>query len=166
MAIIMKTRIQVLAFGLIFSFMGCHTHSCMKTDEIITNITGHQLYDGVLKVTKPAPSSTVSSPVEICFSIDGFEVEPAINGNNEGKGHHHVLVDVPLPGPDVLSEPMIKDQNYIHLGNGESCRKIYLEDGPHTIRGVFSYGNHILYVPLITDVIFFHVVNKEEPSSN
>ena len=160
----MKHSLQFMAYVLIFSFMGCHTHSCMKTDELYTSMAGHRMYEGVLKVTKPAPSSVVSSPVEICFSINGFEVEPASNGNNEGKGHHHVLVDVPLPSPDVLSEPMVKDQNHIHLGNGESCKRVYLEDGPHTIRGLFSYGNHILYVPLITDAIFFHVVNKETSS--
>jgi hypothetical protein len=112
----------------------------------------------ILRVTQPLESAVVTSPVEVCFSIGGgYSVEPARNGDNEGKGHHHVLIDLPVPSKKNLDQPMEKSANHIHLGDGSSCKRVHLSKGVHTIRGLFAYGSHRPYVPLITDVVFFYV---------
>jgi hypothetical protein len=66
---------------------------------------------GVL-ITKPAPMSDVTSPFEVCIDTMGYTVEPAKNGVNEGKGHHHLIIDADLPD---LSQPIPKDEQHIHM---------------------------------------------------
>ena len=83
-------------------------------------------------ITKPLDGATVSSPVEVCMTPWGVEVEPAKKGVREGKGHNHILVDVALPSD--LSKPIGKDANHIHMGDGSSCKTIKLSRGKHTIR--------------------------------
>lgn len=106
-------------------------------------------------ITKPRDGSTVSSPVEVCMSPWGVEVEPAKKGVREGKGHNHILVDVNLPSD--LSKPIGKDANHIHMGDGSSCKTIKLSRGTHTIRTLFAKGNHIPYNPAISDTIVINV---------
>jgi hypothetical protein len=169
----------------VFSLVGCHNRGCMIADEHFDSLSGRDTKKQVapapqvtpaqkeasapqkatasergkiLRVTEPLESSVVTNPVKLCFSIGGgYAVEPARNGDNEGKGHHHVLVDVPIPPESTLTHPMVKDANHIHLGDGSTCKSINLSKGVHTIRGVFSYGSHRLYVPVITDAVFFYV---------
>lgn len=105
-------------------------------------------------ISKPDNGATVSSPVEVCMSPWGVEVEPAKNGVSDGKGHNHILVDVDLPN---LSSPIPKDGNHIHMGDGSSCKSITLSAGTHTIRTLFAKGNHIPYNPPLTDVITVNV---------
>jgi len=106
-------------------------------------------------ITKPRDGATVSSPVEVCMTPWGVEVEPAKNGVHEGKGHNHILVDVALPSD--LSKPIGKDANHIHMGDGSSCKTIQLSRGKHTIRSLFAQGNHVPYNPPITDSIEINV---------
>ena len=102
-------------------------------------------------ISKPRDGAIVSSPVEICMTPWGVEVEPAKKGVNEGKGHNHILVNVALPSD--LSKPIAKDANHIHMGDGSSCKTIKLSPGKHTIRTLFAKGNHIPYNPPISDTI-------------
>ncbi|GJL77538.1 MAG: rod shape-determining protein RodA [Nitrospinaceae bacterium] len=106
---------------------------------------------GTVMITSPNDGDTVSSSVKVCLAVKGLEVEPAKKGVNEGKGHHHLLVDVDLP--ENLKEPIGKDGNHIHMGDGSNCKKIELSSGKHTIRALFAKGNHVPYDPAITDKI-------------
>lgn len=106
-------------------------------------------------ITKPRDGATVSSPVEVCMTPWGVEVEPAKKGVREGKGHNHILVDVDLPSD--LSKPIGKDANHIHMGDGSSCKTIKLSRGTHTIRTIFAKGNHVPYNPAISDTIVINV---------
>ena len=106
-------------------------------------------------ISKPRDGATVSSPVEVCMTPWGVEFEPAKKGVNEGKGHNHILVDVDLPSD--LSQPIGKDANHIHMGDGSSCKTINLSSGKHTIRTLFAKGNHIPYNPPISDTVVINV---------
>lgn len=106
-------------------------------------------------ISKPRDGATVSSPVKVCMTPWGVEFEPAKSGVNEGKGHNHILVDVALPTD--LSQPIGKDANHIHMGDGSSCKTIQLSSGKHTIRTLFAKGNHIPYNPPISDTIVINV---------
>ncbi len=105
-------------------------------------------------LTKPASMADVFSPVEICLETKGYTVEPARNGVNEGKGHHHLIVDVNLPD---LGKPVPKDGTHIHMGDGSKCKTIELSSGMHTIQALFARGNHIPYDPAVTDSIVVFV---------
>jgi hypothetical protein len=107
-----------------------------------------------VSISKPRNNSMVSSPVTVCMVTWGVEVEPAKKGVNEGKGHHHIIVDVELPD---LSKPVPKDSNHIHMGDGSKCKTIKLSAGKHTIRTLFAKGNHMPYTPALSDTIFVEV---------
>lgn len=102
-----------------------------------------------LSITKPATLTNVSSPLEVCMSTSGYTVESAKNGVNAGKGHHHLLIDVPVPSD--LSKPIAKDSNHVHMGDGSTCKTLELSKGQHTITALFAQGNHVPYNPTVSD---------------
>ena len=106
-------------------------------------------------ITDPPNGAMVSSPVKVCLATEGVEVQPAKKGVNDGKGHHHILVDVPLPKD--LSKPIGKDANHIHMGDGSTCKEIKLSAGKHTIRALFAKGNHVPYNPALTATVTINV---------
>ena len=112
-------------------------------------------YGGSVKITEPPEGAVVSSPVKVCMSVDGIEVEPAKKGVNKGKGHHHLLIDVDLPAD--LKKPVGKDANHIHMGDGSTCKELKLDAGKHTIKALFAKGNHVPYDPAITTTVHITV---------
>ncbi len=108
-----------------------------------------------VKISEPKDGATVSSPVKVCMEVSGVTVEPAKKGVNEGKGHHHILVDVDLPKD--LSKPIGKDANHVHMGDGSTCKELKLESGKHTLRTLFATGNHVPYNPPLTDTVMITV---------
>ena len=106
-------------------------------------------------ITKPSAMSDVTSPVEICMETKGYTVEPAKNGVNEGKGHHHLIIDADLPD---LSQPVPKDAQHIHMGDGSTCKSVELPKGKmYTIKALFARGNHVPYDPAVTDSVVVFV---------
>ena len=110
-----------------------------------------------VKIIKPEHKATVSNPVEICMEAYGLVVEPAKNGVNEAKGHHHLLVDVEIPTSFGMAKPLAKGSRYIHMGDGSSCKALNLSTGRHFIRTLFARGNHVPYDPPISDTIIVDV---------
>ncbi|QPJ66737.1 MAG: DUF4399 domain-containing protein [Candidatus Nitrohelix vancouverensis] len=109
----------------------------------------------VLTITTPATTADVTNPVEVCMAINGYTVEPAKNGVNPGKGHHHLLIDVDVPKD--LSQPLAKDSEHVHMGDGSTCKSLTLSKGQHVITAVFAQGNHVPYNPPITAAVIVHV---------
>ena len=106
-------------------------------------------------ITNPANGSIVASPVRVCMGVQGIEVEPAKKGVNQGKGHHHILVDTAIP--EDLSKPIGKDATHIHMGDGSTCKALTLSAGTHVIRTLFAKGNHVPYDPPLTDTVVVNV---------
>ncbi|MDA0690751.1 MAG: DUF4399 domain-containing protein [Nitrospinae bacterium] len=104
-----------------------------------------------VKITEPPNGAVVSSPVKVCMETHGVEVEPAKNGVNDGKGHHHLLIDTELPSD--LSKPIGKDAQHVHMGDGSTCKELTLDAGKHSISALFAKGNHVPYDPAITTKI-------------
>lgn len=178
----MKIFVRLLSLFVIFAFMGCakgemddfwkrqmgspddlakpETRTSRKTTTggsgggFFSTPTFMKGEKGV-KITSPATASNVRSPFEVCMEASGFTVEPAKNGVNEGKGHHHLLVDVPVPSD--LSQPVGKDEHHIHMGDGSKCKSLNLGPGIHTITTLFARGNHVPYDPPVKDTIFVDV---------
>ncbi|MEE9258603.1 MAG: DUF4399 domain-containing protein [Nitrospinaceae bacterium] len=106
-------------------------------------------------ITEPATGATVSSPVKVCMAVEGVQVEPAKKGVNDGKGHHHILIDVDLPTD--LSQGIGKDANHVHMGDGSTCKELKLSSGKHIIRALFAKGNHVPYNPPLTATVVVNV---------
>ncbi|MBC8283541.1 MAG: DUF4399 domain-containing protein [Nitrospinae bacterium] len=105
-----------------------------------------------VKIVKPINNAQLSSPVEICMKAKGIIVEKAKKGVNEGRGHHHLLLN---SLPTDLSQPIGKQE--IHMGDGSECKSLEFVSGRHVIYAVFAYGNHVPYYPPITDRIIISI---------
>lgn len=118
---------------------------------LVLGLSSAQAGGNSVSITEPADGATVSSPVKVCMETHGVTVEPAKKGVNDGKGHHHLLVDVDLPSD--LSKPIGKDAHHIHMGDGSTCKEIKLDAGKHKISALFAKGNHVPYDPAITTTV-------------
>ncbi len=97
----------------------------------------------------------VKSPVEICFGVEGMTLAP--KGNvKAGEGHHHILIDAPLPA--AMDQPIPMNETHIHMGDGSECKTLELEPGPHTLRGLFGDGAHIPHDPPLSTEVAITVV--------
>jgi hypothetical protein len=59
-------------------------------------------------------------------------------------GHHHLLVDTPLPAMD---EPIPNDFNHLHFGAGQTEAKVKLPLGMHTLQLLLGDENHVPHDP-------------------
>ena len=110
----------------------------------------HAFAADAVSIVKPSEGATITQgSVEVCMETFGVEVEPAKKGVNDRKGHHHLLIDVDLPGD--LSAPIGKDAQHVHMGDGSTCKTLKLSPGKHTLRALFAKGNHVPYNPPISD---------------
>ncbi len=98
--------------------------------------------------------ATVPSKVKIRFGIENMEIAPAgvVRPNT---GHHHLLIDTPLPPPD---QPIPSDFNHIHFGAGQTEAEITLPAGEHTLQLLLGDHAHIPHnPPVVSDVIRIRV---------
>src|SRR6478735_6187373 len=74
--------------------------------------------DAVLYIISPTDGAVVPGKVRVQFGLRGLGVAPAgsTGAAAEGTGHHHLLVDAPLPAMD---QPLPKDAQHIHFGKGQ-----------------------------------------------
>jgi len=91
--------------------------------------------------TEPADGAKVTSPVKLVFGVDGMEVKPA-GQLEENTGHHHVII-----GPAGIPEGEVvpKDETHIHFGKGQTEAELELEPGEHKLTMQFADGNHTSY---------------------
>lgn len=98
---------------------------------------------GEVFIVAPADNAEVQSPVTVSFGIEGFGVAPA--GTYAPRtGHHHLLIDVPLP---PLDQPVPADANHIHFGKGQTETTVELPPGQHTLQLLLGDGNHMPHTP-------------------
>ena len=74
---------------------------------------------------------TVRSPLLVSFAVRGMGVVPA-GKPLAGAGHHHLLIDRPLPR-NVGDEIPFSD-THKHFGKGQTFTQIDLPPGPHRLR--------------------------------
>lgn len=81
----------------------------------------------------------VASPVFVQFAVRGMGVAPA-GVAKDGTGHHHVLVDKPLPLNVTQQIPF--DDSHRHFGKGQTEALLDLPPGRHTLRLLFADHEH------------------------
>ncbi|GAB4393568.1 MAG: DUF4399 domain-containing protein [Kiloniellaceae bacterium] len=94
----------------------------------------------------PQNGETVSSPVTVRFGLKGMGVAPA-GTEKENTGHHHLLIDVPVPSGALLDEPLPADDNHRHFGGGQTEAAIELAPGEHTLQLLLGDWSHIPHDP-------------------
>lgn len=98
-------------------------------------------------IASPADGAVVSSPVKVVFAIEGMTVVPAGDAT-PNSGHHHVLVDTPLPAD--MSQPIPKDEQHVHLGQGQTDTDLVLAPGQHTLILLLGDANHVPHDPPVS----------------
>ena len=91
----------------------------------------------------PHNGSYVTRTPVIRFGLLNMGVAPA-GINKPNTGHHHLLIDAPLP---PLDQPIPNDANHLHFGAGQTEAKISLPLGKHTLRLVLADENHVPHDP-------------------
>jgi predicted small lipoprotein YifL len=94
-------------------------------------------------IVSPRDGEIVSSPVKVVFELKGMTLAPAGDAT-PNSGHHHLLVDVPVPD---LGQPIPKDAQHLHFGQGQTEAEITLAPGSHTLQLVLGDSSHIPHNP-------------------
>jgi hypothetical protein len=91
----------------------------------------------------PRNGGTIFPTSTIRFGLRNMGVAPAgvIKPNT---GHHHLLVDAPTPSLDIA---IPADLNHIHLGGGQTERRITLPPGEHTLQLILADDKHVPHDP-------------------
>lgn len=84
----------------------------------------------------------VRSPFMVEFAVKGMGVVPA-GKVLAGTGHHHILVDTPLP-PSVTEKLPFND-GHRHFGKGQTFAVLDLPPGEHRLRLLFADHEHRPY---------------------
>lgn len=92
------------------------------------------------RITNLKTGDTVESPFVVKFGMSQWGIAPAEH-NHAMTGHHHLLVDTPLPIP--LDTPIAFTDNYRHFGKGQMEAILDLTPGPHTLQLLLADHKHI-----------------------
>lgn len=77
------------------------------------------------------------------MGLSGMGVAPA-GVDKPNTGHHHVLIDAPLP---PLDQPIPNDKRHLHFGAGQTEARIELPPGRHTLQLVLGDADHVPFKP-------------------
>lgn len=97
----------------------------------------------------PADGETVTGPVTVRFGLRGMGVAPA-GTVAEGTGHHHLIVDAPLP---AAGQPIPNDANHLHFGKGQTETTLTLAPGKHTLQLLVGDHSHIPHDPVVASEV-------------
>jgi hypothetical protein len=92
----------------------------------------------------------VTSPFRILIGLENMGVAPANMDEFGRTGHHHLLVNVPLPGADeTIPERKSGRERYIHLGGGQTQVTVDLPDGEHELQLLMGDHEHVPHEPVV-----------------
>ena len=106
-------------------------------------------------IVSPRDGESVPSPVTVVFGMSGVGVAPA-GVAQEGTGHHHLLIDTPVP---PLDQPIPADERHVHFGGGQTETTITLSPGTHTLQLLLGDELHVPHdPPLLSDAVTIEVM--------
>lgn len=105
--------------------------------------------DAAVYFISPKDGETVSGPVTVRFGLRGMGVAPA-GTVAEGTGHHHLIVDAPLP---PAGQPIPNDASHLHFGKGQTETTLNLAPGKHTLQLLVGDHSHIPHDPVVASEV-------------
>ncbi len=94
------------------------------------------------RITNLSSGDNVESPFVVKFGMSHWGIAPAEH-MHPLTGHHHLLVDIPLPIP--LNVPIAFTDNYRHFGKGQMEAVLDLPVGKHSLQLLLADHKHIPY---------------------
>ncbi len=101
--------------------------------------------DAAVYFIYPRDGDVIFPNTTVRFGLRNMGVAPA-GVAKPNTGHHHLIVNAPTP---PLDEAIPADLNHIHLGGGQTERRITLPRGEHTLQLIFTDENHVPHDPPI-----------------
>jgi hypothetical protein len=105
--------------------------------------------DAAVYFISPKDGDTVSGPVTVRFGLRGMGVAPA-GTIAEGTGHHHLIVDAPLP---PAGQPIPNDARHLHFGKGQTETTLTLAPGKHSLQLLVGDHSHIPHDPVVASEV-------------
>ena len=100
--------------------------------------------DAYLYIGWPNDGEVINaSRFRVWFGLRHMGVAPA-GVDKPNSGHHHLLVDTPVPPAD---QPIPNDRNHLHYGGGQTEAMVELPPGPHTLQLVMGDKDHVPHNP-------------------
>ena len=96
-------------------------------------------------IVSPKNGAKVTSPVTVKFGIKGMTLAPA-GQQAENSGHHHLLIDTPVPSDLNSPLPAIPDK-IVHFGKAQTETTLMLPPGKHTLQLVLGDYKHVPHNP-------------------
>ncbi len=93
-------------------------------------------------IVSPKDGATVDKTFTVKFGMEGLKLAPATS-QDPGTGHHHLLINQPLPLD--FKKPLPFSERYIHFGKGQMEALIDLPPGTYILRLVLADQGHIPY---------------------
>src|SRR5207342_1117516 len=87
----------------------------------------------------PTAGEVVKGDVTVRFGLKGMGIAPA-GTVVENTGHHHLIIDSPLPPAD---RPVPMDDKHVHFGKGQTEVTLKLAPGKHTLQLLLADAAHI-----------------------
>ena len=100
-------------------------------------------HDAYVYIGWPLDGATVGPQFKVWFGTRNFGIAPA-GVTTKNTGHHHLLIDVPLP---PLDQPIPNDRNHLHFGLGQTETMVELPPGKHTLQLLVGDADHVPHDP-------------------
>jgi len=99
--------------------------------------------DAKVYIIWPPGGQVVRGGFWVRMGLSGAGVAPA-GVEKANTGHHHLLIDVPLPPFD---REIPNDRNHLHFGLGQTEARLDLPPGKHTLQMLLADENHVPHQP-------------------
>lgn len=100
----------------------------------------------IVYIISPANGAVVTNPVKVLFGLDRMGIAP-VSSSDSGTGHHHLLVDTPLPAQ--LDRAIPVDEKHLHFSGGQTETSLNLPVGQHTLQLLLGDHTHTPHQPAV-----------------
>ena len=115
----------------------------MRLDHVSYATEPAHLADTVQRIGAAVGGTFVDGGLHPRFGTRNFGIAPA-GVNVKNTGHHHLLIDTPLP---PLDQPIPNDHNHVHFGLGQTEAIVELPPGKHTLQLLVGDADHVPHDP-------------------
>jgi len=99
--------------------------------------------DAKVYILWPPDGQVIRGAFWVRMGLSGAGIAPA-GVDKKGTGHHHILIDAPLP---KLDEPIPNDRNHVHFGLGQTEARLDLPAGKHALQLLLGDESHTPHQP-------------------
>ena len=152
--------VAIMAFAVVLVTASCTTEADRAaeagTADTAALEVGSEVFRGVVRIAAPTDGSVVDGPdVAVILEVEGLTIVPA-GVEQASSGHHHLIVDSPLPDPGSPIPAEIG--RYIHLGQGQTEYLLEgLQPGEHQLIALVGDHLHVPLDPPVADTVRFTV---------